>query len=49
MRTLRMVLQLMRQLKSVLEPDNPLRRKLQDAIGRMDRDVVDARRQLELG
>ena len=48
-RTLRMALQLMRQLKSVLEPDNPLRRKLQDAIGRMDRDVVDARRQLELG
>jgi hypothetical protein len=33
----------------VLPGDDPLRAKLADAADRMDRDVVDARRQLELG
>jgi superfamily II RNA helicase len=48
-RTFRMSLQLMRQLRRVLPADDPLRAKLADAAERMDRDVVDARRQLELG
>ena len=48
-RTLRMSLQLMRQLRRVLQPDDPLAPKLVEAAGLMDRDVVDARRQLELG
>ena len=48
-RTFRMALQLMRQLRRVLERDDPLRAKLLDASALMDRDVVDARRQLELG
>jgi len=48
-RTLRMALQLMRQLRRVLDRDDPLREKLKEAAGRIDRDVVDARRQLELG
>ena len=48
-RTLRMALQLMRQLRRVLSRDDPLGDKLAAAADRMDRDVVDARRQLELG
>jgi ATP-dependent RNA helicase HelY len=48
-RTFRMSLQLMRQLSRVLDKDDPLRAKLDEAAGLMDRDVVDARRQLELG
>jgi superfamily II RNA helicase len=48
-RTFRMALQLMRQLRRVLAQDDPLRPKLADAAALMDRDVVDARRQLELG
>ncbi len=48
-RTLRMALQLMRQLRRVLEQDDPLRDKLREAADKIDRDVVDARRQLELG
>jgi len=48
-RTLRMALQLMRQLRRVLPHDHPIRNKLAAAADRMDRDVVDARRQLELG
>jgi len=48
-RTLRMSLQLMRQLRRVLPPQDELRERLRDAAERMDRDVVDARRQLELG
>jgi superfamily II RNA helicase len=48
-RTFRMSLQLIRQLRRVLPADDPLRAKLADAADRMDRDVVDARRQLELG
>ena len=48
-RTFRMALQLMRQLRRVLPHDDPLRAKLLDAAALVDRDVVDARRQLELG
>jgi len=48
-RTFRMSLQLMRQLRRILAADDPLRPKLADAAALMDRDVVDARRQLELG
>jgi superfamily II RNA helicase len=48
-RTFRMALQLMRQLRRVLSKDDPLRDKLKEAADAMDRDVVDARRQLELG
>ncbi|MFQ5844514.1 MAG: helicase-related protein [Planctomycetota bacterium] len=48
-RTFRMALQQMRQLRGLLGPRDPLRSRLRDAVGRMDRDVVDARRQLELG
>jgi len=48
-RTFRMSLQLMRQLRRVLGTDDPLRDKLADAAALVDRDVVDARRQLELG
>ena len=48
-RNFRMALQLMRQLRRILPKDDPVSRKLQDAADGMDRDVVDARRQLELG
>jgi len=48
-RTFRMALQLMRQLNRVLDARDPLRSKLEEAAALMDRDVVDARRQLELG
>ncbi|MHC4939413.1 MAG: DEAD/DEAH box helicase [Planctomycetota bacterium] len=48
-RTFRMALQLMRQLHRVLDAKDPLRPKLEEASSLMDRDVVDARRQLELG
>jgi len=48
-RTLRMSLQLMRQLRRVLDPKDELGERLKAAAERMDRDVVDARRQLELG
>ena len=48
-RTFRMALQLMRQLRRVLDKSDSLRQKLQDAADLIDRDVVDARRQLELG
>lgn len=48
-RTFRMALQLMRQLGRVLDKEDALRAKLHDAASLMDRDVVDARRQLELG
>lgn len=48
-RTFRMALQLMRQLGRVLDREDPLRTKLGEAAMLLDRDVVDARRQLELG
>ncbi|MHC4960273.1 MAG: DEAD/DEAH box helicase [Planctomycetota bacterium] len=48
-RTFRMALQLMRQLRRVLDKEDALREKLLEAADLMDRDVVDARRQLELG
>lgn len=48
-RNLRMALQLMRQLRRLLPRGDELAGKLAEAAGLMDRDVVDARRQLELG
>jgi superfamily II RNA helicase len=48
-RNFRMTLQLMRQLRRVLPAPETLRGKLADASALIDRDVVDARRQLELG
>jgi superfamily II RNA helicase len=48
-RTFRMALQLMRQLARVLSKDDVLWGKLGEAAALLDRDVVDARRQLELG
>ena len=48
-RTLRMSLQLMRQLRRVLPATDELGERLKEAAERMDRDVVDAKRQLELG
>ncbi|MHC4955361.1 MAG: DEAD/DEAH box helicase [Planctomycetota bacterium] len=48
-RTLRMALQLMRQLRRILDPADDLALRLKEAADAMDRDVVDARRQLELG
>jgi superfamily II RNA helicase len=48
-RTFRMALQLIRQLHRVIPRDDPLRAKLEEASMLIDRDVVDARRQLELG
>ena len=48
-RNLRMALQLMRQLRRLLPRGDELAEKLARAAALMDRDVVDARRQLELG
>ena len=48
-RTFRMALQLMRQVRRAIDPAWDLREQLQDAVEGMNRDEVDARRQLELG
>ncbi len=48
-RTFRMTIQLLRQLRKALSPEYPLYDKLGEAIRAMNRDVVDARHQLELG
>jgi len=48
-RHLRMAVQLMRQVRRAIDRDWDLREKLLAAMERMNRDVVDARRQLELG
>jgi len=48
-RVLRMTLQLMRQLKRVIDPSWDLSDRLEEAIEAINRDEVDARRQLELG
>lgn len=48
-RTLRMALQLMRQVRRAVEPGWDLRERLQEAVDAINRDEVDARRQLELG
>lgn len=48
-RVLRMTLQLLRQAFHALDPADPARPALLEARTRLDRDEVDARRQLELG
>lgn len=48
-RSLRMAVQLMRQVRRAIDPSWDLHDRLQDAIAVLDRDEVDARAQLELG
>jgi superfamily II RNA helicase len=48
-RTFRMALQLMRQVRRVIDPKWDLSARLEEAASMMNRDVVDAKRQLELG
>jgi superfamily II RNA helicase len=48
-RVLRMSIQLLRQAYHALPGADPVAKTLREARLRMDRDVVDARRQLELG
>ena len=48
-RVLRMTIQMLRQVRHALDPNDPTVAVLYDAQERIDRDVVDARRQLELG
>jgi superfamily II RNA helicase len=48
-RHLRMAVQLMRQVRRAIDPAWDLRETLAAAMEKMNRDVVDARRQLELG
>jgi len=48
-RTFRMALQLMRQVRRVIDPKWDLAQRLEEAAATMNRDVVDAKRQLELG
>jgi len=48
-RTFRMALQLMRQVRRAIDPEWDLHRRLGEAMELVNRDEVDARRQLELG
>lgn len=48
-RTLRMAIQMMRQLRKALSGDYPLLDRLDEAIVAVNRDEVDAKRQFELG
>jgi ATP-dependent RNA helicase HelY len=48
-RVLRMTIQLLRQAAHAVPPGDPCIPVLHEAHERIDRDVVDARRQLELG
>ncbi|MEN8150197.1 MAG: DEAD/DEAH box helicase [Planctomycetota bacterium] len=48
-RNFRMAIQLMRQVRSQLGDEHELKARFQSAIEMMDRDEVDARKQLELG
>ena len=48
-RLLRMTIQMLRQVEHALDPEDPTRESLRAARDLIDRDVVDARRQLELG
>ena len=48
-RALRMAIQLMREVRHAIDPKWDLHDRLADAIARVNRDEVDARRQLELG
>ena len=48
-RTLRMAIQMMRQLRTALSGDYPLIHRLAEALVAVNRDEVDAKRQFELG
>jgi superfamily II RNA helicase len=48
-RSLRMAIQLMRQTRRAIDPVWDLGERLETAMALVDRDEVDARRQLELG
>ncbi len=48
-RLLRMTIQILRQAFHALDPEDPARPRLLEARERLDRDEVDAKRQLELG
>ena len=48
-RVFRMAIQLLRNVRRVIDPDWDLRARLEEAIELMNRDEMDARRQLELG
>ncbi len=48
-RALRMAIQMLRQAQHALDKDYPLHHKLEVARIAINRDVVDAKRQLELG
>ncbi len=48
-RSFRMAIQMLRQLQSAIDRTYPLHERLEVARVRMNRDVVDAKRQLELG
>ncbi len=48
-RTLRMAIQLMRQVRRTLDPRDSLVDRLEEAVRSLNREEVDARRQLELG
>ncbi|MCC7015357.1 MAG: DEAD/DEAH box helicase [Planctomycetes bacterium] len=48
-RTLRMAIQLMREVRHAIDPSWDLRERLASAIELVNRDEVDARRQLEIG
>lgn len=48
-RTFRMTIQLLRQMQHAVPKGDPVQETMREAIERIDRDVVDAKRQLELG
>ena len=48
-RTLRMAIQMMRQVRSTLGKNDQLAARLDEAVVAVNRDVVDAKRQFELG
>ena len=48
-RTLRMAIQMMRQVASQVGKGEPLAARLEEAVVSVNRDVVDAKRQFELG
>lgn len=48
-RIFRMTIQLLRQRFHAIPRGDPIQEVLKEAIARIDRDVVDAKRQLELG
>jgi superfamily II RNA helicase len=48
-RAFRMAIQLLRQVRHAIDPSWDLREKVQEAMALLNRDEIDARRQLELG